>query len=316
MLDVEKYLQLTGHRGAVYSITRAENPDSVFTAGSDGFIARWNIFSGQSGGALAQIQAPVFCLYHHRESRTVWAGREDGGLHVIDLANKSERKLLKNHTGGVFSIYEAHGLVYTSGGNGTIAVISPETFETLKIRKISSEKLRGIYAHPVTGHLFLASADGKIREFDKDLNGLIREWPAHEGAANAVSFLPDGRLISGGRDARLKIWDIGPVEPQLTENIPAHNYAVYKIKVVESQNVLITCSRDKTLKIWNLDSLQVLKRISRKTSGGHKNSVNSFEYFPESRKLVSVSDDSTVMVWELSGLMQNKTPGHQFKLKH
>ncbi|MCG9911939.1 MAG: hypothetical protein MH137_11620 [Flavobacteriales bacterium] len=308
MLNVEKYLQLMGHTGAVYSITQAENPDSVFTAGSDGFIARWNIVSGQSEGALAQIQAPVFSLHHHRESRTVWAGREDGGLHVIDLVNNSERKLLKNHTGGVFSIYVAHGFIYTSGGDGTIAIISPETFETLKIRKISTEKLRGIYAHPVSGHLFLASADGKIREFDKDLNGLIREWSAHEGAANAVSLFPDGRLISGGRDARLKIWDISSGEPQLTENIAAHNYAVYKIKVVESQNVFITCSRDKTLKIWDLNSLQVLNRISLKTLGGHKNSVNSFEYLPESQKLVSVSDDSAVMVWELSGLMQNKAP--------
>src|SRR5207249_4947021 len=51
------------------------------------------------------------------------------------------------------------------------------------------------------------------------LHGDVRLWrgaerisrgsEGHTGAATAVTFLPDGRLVSGGEDGLVKIWDLG-----------------------------------------------------------------------------------------------------------
>lgn len=294
----EKHTQLNGHVGAVYAVTPAGRPGEVFTAGSDGIIARWDIESGTSLGALAKIQAPVFSLLFHAETHTLWAGREDGGLHIIDTENRRELKLLKNHEKGVFSILAAGNRIYTSGGDGTVAAVDPATLETRQVTQLSDKKVRGLFYDTDTEELYAAAADGMLRVCTADLKTLLRQWPVHDEAANAIAMLPGHTLITGGRDARLKLWSLDG-EPTLKENIPAHNYAIYQIKVFAEQGIFITCSRDKTLKIWDITEHTVLYRISRSTAMGHRNSVNDFTYFPETGKLVSVSDDGTGMVWSI-----------------
>lgn len=295
----EKYVQLNGHTGAVYAVTPAEVQGQVFTAGSDGIIARWDIREGISLGAVARVPGPVFSLYFQQETHTLWVGRDDGGLHVIDTRSRTERKLFKNHEKGVFSIVPLDERIYTSGGDGTLAELDARLLSTRQVTKITDQKVRGLYADPRSRHIFTASADGMLREFSADLKTLHRQWHAHADAANAIAPLPGGRLMTGGRDARLKVWTLSDV-PELSENIPAHNYAVYRIRVFAEQGIFITASRDKTVKIWDLETFTVLHRISRTTGGGHRNSVNDFVYFPETGELVSAGDDGAVMVWRVT----------------
>lgn len=297
-VTAEKYVQLNGHVGAVYAVTPAEEPGQVFTAGSDGIIARWDIRAGISAEAVARVPGSVFSLYFQKETRLLWVGRDDGGLHVIDTQSRTERKLFKNHEKGVFAIVPSGDAVYTSGGDGTLAETDARTLTTLQVTKISDQKVRGLYADSRSRHLFTASADGMLREFSADLKTLYRQWHAHTDAANAIAPLPGGRLLTGGRDARLKVWTLSDV-PELSENIPAHNYAVYRIRVFAEQGIFITASRDKTVKIWDLNTFTVLHRISRTGTGGHRHSVNDFVYFPESGELVSAGDDGAVMVWRV-----------------
>lgn len=296
----QKYVQLNGHQGAVYSITNADIPNHVFTAGSDGIIARWDIENGISSGALAQVQAPIFSLLYNEDSNILLAGREDGGLHVIDTIAKKEIKLIKNHEKGVFSIMRVGDRIYTSGGDGTVAIIDALTFYTKHVFKASYKKVRGLYFSENKELLYTASADGKIRAFSNDFSSPILEWMAHDEAANVMAELSANIIVTGGRDARLKVWDVGLPKPLLLENIPAHNYAIYQITVYRELGIFITCSRDKTIKIWDLETMQVIKRIERISHGSHKNSVNSFVFVNKLNKLVSVSDDSSIIVWEIN----------------
>lgn len=295
----EKYMLLKGHVGAVYAISPADGPSQVFTAGSDGVIARWDVENGTSAGALARIQGPVFSLMYHAEAKRLWAGREDGGLHVLDTSERKELKLFKNHDKGVFGILRAGNTVFTSGGDGTVAVMDAEKLETIRVFRAGDQKVRGLHYDNAKRLLYTASADGMVRAFDHTYNIPVSEWKAHDDAANVITPLPDGTLMTGGRDARLKIWDVRNGEPTLLQNIPAHNYAIYKIGVFAELGIFITCSRDKTAKIWSLKTKEVLCRISRTTTGGHRNSVNDFTFFPEKRTLITVGDDAAIMVWKL-----------------
>jgi len=303
----EKYAQMNGHQGAVYAVSPADITNHVYTAGSDGIIARWDIENSTSSGALAQVQAPIFSLLYCHGNKTVWAGREDGGLHVIDTVLKKESKLFKNHDKGVFSIIESNDKIYTSGGDGTVAVTDIDSLKTIQLFKVSDQKVRGLYYSESAALLYTASADGMVRGFSDVFSSprLVMEWHAHQEAANTIVQLSDDVLMTGGRDARLKLWDISLGTPLLLEDIPAHNYAIYQIQVWKELGIFITCSRDKTIKIWDLETLQVLKRINRVDTRGHKNSVNSFIYLKENGKLVSVGDDAAVMVWDLKLKSEN-----------
>ncbi len=298
MIRAEKYHQFSGHTGAVYAVCGSDRVDVFFTAGSDGIIARWNWKTGKSEGAVARVQAPVFSLFYDIETGYLFAGREDGSVHVLDVKANREVKWMQNHAKGVFDIRANAAYIFFSGGDGKVSVVDRFSLETLRILHVADQKIRSVFIEPENKNLLAASADGMIRQFSMADFNRKNEWYAHEGAANAMAFLPGGRLISGGRDARLKIWDNGEV----FLDIPAHNYAVYQIGLFPESDLMITCSRDKTLKLWNPESFEVLLRISRQTTDGHKNSVNRFLFLEEETKLISVSDDSMVMVWDISGL--------------
>ena len=57
--------------------------------------------------------------------------------------------------------------------------------------------------------LATASEDGTIALWAMENGKRIKNIPAHPGGATCLQFLHDGRLVSGGRDRTVKLWDAG-----------------------------------------------------------------------------------------------------------
>ena len=101
-------------------------------------------------------------------------------------------------------------------------------------------------------------------------------------------------LLSGGKDALLKCWNWQ--ENKLMTVIPAHNFAIYDLIAIKNGENFISISRDKTIKIWNSESLGFLQRLDTK-SGGHSHSINSIIYLTE-ESFATASDDRRIIFWE------------------
>ena len=76
----------------------------------------------------------------------------------------------------------------------------------------------------------------------------------------------------------------------------AHNECVYTIQY--SGKYLVSGSRDKTLRIWDLDTQRLVKR----PLSGHKGSVLclQFDASPEEDIIISGSSDTNVIIWQFS----------------
>ncbi|RYE35641.1 MAG: WD40 repeat domain-containing protein, partial [Sphingobacteriaceae bacterium] len=99
------------------------------------------------------------------------------------------------------------------------------------------------------------------------------------------------------RDAQLKVWDCKTFE--LLKNIPAHLFAVNSIAFHPTEPYFATASMDKSIKIWGSDDFKLYKIISReKGLPVHRLSINKVAWSLDGGKLVSVSDDKLVMVWD------------------
>ncbi len=159
-------------------------------------------------------------------------------------------------------------------------------------------KIRRIDVSKDGSSFSLAGQDGFIRVFETEFFNEISTFYAHKEGATAVLFHPKNAdyIFSGGKDAFLKCWN-WKTGTLLTE-IPAHNFVIYDIISINDGNQLITGSRDKTIKVWNMDTLSFSQRLDLKEAG-HRNSVNCILKLTENT-FVSGSDDKRIIFWELA----------------
>ncbi|MDH3717403.1 MAG: WD40 repeat domain-containing protein, partial [Planctomycetota bacterium] len=55
--------------------------------------------------------------------------------------------------------------------------------------------------------LATASEDGNVKLWEISGGKQIKNWTAHPGGAQSISYTRDGRLVTAGRDKRVKLWD-------------------------------------------------------------------------------------------------------------
>ena len=114
----------------------------------------------------------------------------------------------------------------------------------------------------------------------------------HDHLVNQCTFNSDGKLlISSGSDYIARVWEIPSMQLKCILN--GHSDDVEGLSFHSSKDWVATCSRDKTIRIYDLDGnvLKVLK--------GHTDDIISVEWIKGSDILVSSADDGTVKYWDV-----------------
>ena len=165
--------------------------------------------------------------------------------------------------------------------------------------QLSEKSARTIAVSKTRGEIAVGYSDYSIRVFDLDDMKLVKEWKAHTNSVFTVRYTPDGQfLISGSRDARLKVWDAASGYLQSAE-VVAHLYAINHLDFSPNGKHFVTCSMDKSIKVWDAEKLKLLKVIDRARHAGHGTSVNKVLWTTYQDQLLSASDDRTISVWNL-----------------
>ena len=76
-----------------------------------------------------------------------------------------------------------------------------------------------------------------------------------------------------------------------------HNEEVTAVAITPDGKYAISGSKDKTLKIWSLETKQKPLTLT-----GHTDWVNSVTIFPDGKKAISSSKDGTLRIWSLENL--------------
>ena len=303
-LSVQKTFHLTGHSGAVYSISKGERSELIFSGSSDKIITRWNLATEQAENFAIQLPSIVYAICFEASLNLLLAGTSEGAIHIIDLSNKTEKKKLLHHTASIFDIVYSpvHQIFIAASADGNISVIDVVTLSLTQKIKLCNEKVRCLDLNGTQTELAIACGDGSIRIFDVAEMKEKNNFAAHQFSANAVKFHPDGiHILSGGKDAHLNIWGMREGEnPILEMSIPAHNYAIYSIAFHPNNRLFATGSRDKTIKIWDSETFEFLARINKENYDGHINSVNKIYWSQYNSILVSTGDDRAIIGWEIN----------------
>jgi WD40 repeat protein len=292
---IQKILELKGHSGAIYTIDGVDN--SIYSGAGDRFVARWNLTLGTQDGFSVKAEQSIFALKLVNDQSQLVFGTSTGSLHVIDLEAKKELKHFIQHPSALFCIEENKPKkhIYTTDANGNLAVWDATNWNLLLFLPLEVGKIRTVFVSPDGKLIFLACQDGTIRILETKSYNEIQSFLGHVGGTNCLHFFPikPHILLSGGKDGHLRIWN-WKTEKCLFE-IPAHHYGIYSILFLNNGQLFATASRDKTIKIWNATTLEVLQRLDRKL-GGHSHAVNTLCKIDE-QHFVSVGDDKRIIQW-------------------
>ena len=297
MVEVTKVHTFTGHRDCVYVLEKSGEESCFFSGSGDGMVVKWDIKNPDEGELIAKVDNSVYAMAYVPVKNWLIIGQNFKGLHVIDLSNKQEIKNLHFTEAAIFDIILAEQKVFVACGDGKVYSFLLEDFSLQKVFNFSDQSARCLSYNFIYGHLAIGYSDHKIRIIAE--NEQIAEIPAHANSVFALAYSPDGsELISGSRDAHLKIWDVNN-QYQMKTSIVAHMYAIHHVIFKPGGMQYATASMDKTIKIWDSQTHKLLKVIDRSRHGGHATSVNKLLWIGFQQTLISGSDDRTLALWDV-----------------
>jgi WD40 repeat protein/serine/threonine protein kinase len=122
----------------------------------------------------------------------------------------------------------------------------------------------------------------------------------HTGAVWGVAFSPGGdRLVSGGMDKAVRIWNANTWEEVVTLRDPTGGVTALALSPDGRQ--VATGGTDATVKIWDIASGELLRTLH-----GHMHWVVGVAFSPDGRQVASCSLDGTVKLWD-AGFLPDPT---------
>lgn len=303
-IQVQKLTTLTGHRDSVYALAQGSQMAEIFSAGTDGFVAKWNLAEiaeneQLNGSLVVRIPTSVYALCFIKEKNRLVIGQNYKGTHLIDLHDNKEITSSAITSSAIFDIQYDKEILFVACGDGTLSILNANDLSTIKHLRLSAKSARCLAINLLKNELAVGYSDNFIRILDLETLQVKYEIAAHVNSVFSLSYSPDNQyLLSGSRDAHLKVWRANEVYA-LHESIVAHLFTINHIVYSPSGEYFATCSKDKAIKIWSAHDFRLLKVIDKSRHAGHGTSVNKLLWTSYQNLLLSCSDDNTISVWQI-----------------
>jgi WD40 repeat protein len=297
---VNKVQTFSGHRDCVYTLQPSSDPTVFFSGAGDGMVVRWDAEHPEQGELIAKLPNSIYAMHYHPTTNLLITAHNYDGIHILDWKEKKEAGSLHFSKAAIFDLQSVGNRLLAATGDGEVVIIDLEKLSIIHKSKTTDKNARTLAIHHERGELAVGYSDHFIRVFDIDTLQLKQEWQAHTNSVFTLRYTPDGNyLMSGSRDARLKVWDVHSGYAKAAE-VAAHLYAINHIEFSPDGKHFVTCSMDKSIKVWDLEELRLLKVIDKARHAGHGTSVNKLLWTPNRSFLLSASDDRSISLWNLN----------------
>jgi len=144
---------------------------------------------------------------------------------------------------------------------------------------------------PDGSRVAIANSNKKLFIYNTD-GTLMHDVDAHQNWVYCIDWSKDEKIATGGDDALVKLWD---TSGNLIRTMTGHSGGILGVKISPNGNYVVSCSKDKTVKVWDAATGTCLRTLT-----GHTAIIKSLDISDDGNKIVSGGDDSTIKVWDLN----------------
>ena len=285
------------------------SPDGLFIlAGGRGWMNMWDVTDDTFPPKVFQIDSEyisrvsfspdgsrfVTRTYRNEDSSDRFIGDT---IQIWDASWSVEQtKPTFEEQGKITSIALSPGGNFIASGSwedGTIYLWNVLSGELVK-RSIHNSDVFSVSFSPISEKLIaFGSRDGTVKVWDVTKDESIKIGN-HVDSVSSVVFSPSGGkfIASSSWDKTICIWNVERRE-LAAGPLTGHKNCVEAVAYSPDGTRLVSGSGDRTLRIWNSETGQLLSTLDR-----HSNDVNSVAYSFDGSRIVSGSDDNTIIVWD------------------
>ncbi len=262
---------------------------------------------------------PINAVTFSAQSRTIASGNDKGAIALWDLETGELLQKIPAHDQGILSMAIASdGHTLASGSiDGTVKLWS--------LWQLSPQNLRHgvspVHTRTLIGHTSLVSSVAICPDKQQVATGsrdrTVKIWAiatgelqctltGHRDRVTCIAYNPKwatpdpGRshlLASGSADGSIYLWQADTGE--LMQDFPAHSGAIHALAIAPDGNTLISCSWDRTLKIWTLPTATRNFPELRETLCPHVLPGSAVAISPNGKTFATASHDTTIKLWTL-----------------
>ncbi|MCB0736600.1 MAG: hypothetical protein KDC92_03735 [Bacteroidetes bacterium] len=282
------------HTEPLYALSQFDD-NHFISGGGDKKLIKWKTGNTETAQLLASTTATIyFCQLFNNQ---LIIGDNSGGVYIIDDETKSV--LFEINLGRTtFQILTANNCHHVLCADGFLYKLSNK-LQPLNSWRLGQSHLR--YGTQTSSNkLLIGTSGGELLVFDLKTEILTNSQKCHADSVFSV-YHKNGIVITGGKDAYLRNWKMdssGVLQP--INEVPAHLFTVNHIISLGDTGLIATASRDKTIKIWDSETLLLRKVIDlAKFPEAHSHSVNRLLFNPKTKRLLSAGDDRIIREWQL-----------------
>ncbi len=283
------------------------SPDGRLIVTTDRFGGPAQLWDAKTGAVIGQLsghEAGHYYATFSPDSRSIVTASADGTAGVWNTDTQERRLVLRGHTDKVFHAdFSPDGRqVVTVSKDGTGRIWATNSGKSVAVLAGHTGEVRHAAFSPDGGSVVTSSRDGTAKLWDARNGSLVTTLAGHaEGVTHAV-FSNDGRRVLSTGDKTARVWNLSGERDAVTlsgarEPIGAAVFSPSGDLVATGSGILTSVgetSTDSVVRLWSTKTGALVGELR-----GHTQQIKDLQFTRDGRRLVSVSWDKSVRVWDV-----------------